>query len=421
MAAPLTVLTARMGRPGPPPRGGVRLPRGTAASPRLPGRVSARADTDASADSAVQGPAPRDGGEMECAAAGMDSVVCDITVPEGREGGASTSRPDNNSLTDILADPSLDVLAKTLTVGNLVSPFFFWGTSMVVMKSLVPHTSGLFVGAARLIPAGFLLVLWAALDGRKMPSGAKAWGAIALFALIDGAMFQGFLTEGLKTTSAGLGSVIIDSQPLSVALLSAVFLGEQLGGKAVTGLLVGVLGLLLLEVPSDALTGGGSLGGVWIDTIEGRGAGLSEGDAWMLLSAQSMAVGTVMVPWVCRFVDPVMATGWHMVLGGVPLAFLAAREADTLLPALAAISPEDLLGLAYVTVLGGAAGYGIFFYNASKGNLTALSSLTFLTPVFAATAGYFALQETLSPVQLLGASVTLGAVFLINSRQEGEE
>jgi hypothetical protein len=32
-----------------------------------------------------------------------------------------------------------------------------------------------------------------------------------------------------------------------------------------------------------------------------------------------MAAGTLMIPWVTRYVDPVMATGWHMFLGGLPL------------------------------------------------------------------------------------------------------
>ena len=51
----------------------------------------------------------------------------------------------------------------------------------------------------------------------------------------------------------------------------------------------------------------------------------------MLLAAQSMAVGTVMVPWVCRFADPVMATGYHMLLGGLPLLALSAyKESDIL-------------------------------------------------------------------------------------------
>ena len=67
-------------------------------------------------------------------------------------------------------------------------------------------------------------------------------------------MSQGFLAEGLQRTSAGLGSVIIDSQPLTVALLASIFFGERLGRTGIAGLLVGVLGLCLLEVPPELLT-----------------------------------------------------------------------------------------------------------------------------------------------------------------------
>lgn len=47
------------------------------------------------------------------------------------------------------------------------------------------------------------------------------------------------------------------------------------------------------------------------------------GQLLMLLAAQSMAAGTLMMPWVTRFADPIMATGWHMVLGGIPLVALS--------------------------------------------------------------------------------------------------
>lgn len=50
---------------------------------------------------------------------------------------------------------------------------------------------------------------------------------------------------------------------------------------------------------------------------------------------------------------------------------------------------------------------GVFFYNASRGNLTALSSLTFLTPMFAALGGFFLLGETFTPLQLTGALLLL--------------
>lgn len=46
---------------------------------------------------------------------------------------------------------------------------------------------------------------------------------------------QGFLAEGLQRTGAGLGSVIIDSQPLTVALLAALLFGERLSALGVLG------------------------------------------------------------------------------------------------------------------------------------------------------------------------------------------
>jgi len=58
---------------------------------------------------------------------------------------------------------------------------------------------------------------------------------------------------------------------------------------------------------------------------------------------------------------------------------------------------------------------GIFFYEATHGSLTAISSLTFLTPMFAAGTGFLVLGERLSPLQLFGAAVTLAAVFMINT------
>ena len=46
-----------------------------------------------------------------------------------------------------------------------------------------------------------------------------------------------------------IGQVIIDSQPLTVAVLASLLFGETLGPVAIVGLGLGVVGLVLLEVP----------------------------------------------------------------------------------------------------------------------------------------------------------------------------
>ena len=133
----------------------------------------------------------------------------------------------------------------------LISPFFLWGTAMVAMKGVIPNTTPLFMAGVRLLPAGLLVLAVAALMGRPQPKSRIAWLWIGFFALVDGLMFQGFLAEGLVRTSAGLGSVMIDSQPLAVALLSSWLFGEIIGLLGWLGLSLGIIGISLIGLPDQ--------------------------------------------------------------------------------------------------------------------------------------------------------------------------
>jgi drug/metabolite transporter (DMT)-like permease len=73
--------------------------------------------------------------------------------------------------------------------------------------------------------------------------------------------------------------------------------------------------------------------------------------------------------------------------------------------------------MAYASLLGSALAYGLFFWFASKGDLTGFTALTFLTPVFALLSGLLFLDESLRPLQWLGALLALLSVLLIHQRQ----
>lgn len=305
-------------------------------------------------------------------------------------------------------------LTKSLV---LISPFFLWGTAMVAMKGAIPHTTPFFMAGVRLLPAGILVLIVAALMGRAQPKGWQAWLWILLFALVDGALFQGFLAEGLVRTGAGLGSVMIDSQPLAVAIMARFLFAEMVGIWGWLGLGVGVIGISLLGLPDD-----------WIvQALHGNLTSLNfqfelslleslfdQGEWLMLLAALSMALGTVMVRFVSRHADPVVATGWHMIIGGIPLFILSGlQESNQWI----ALTGTDWLALAYSTVLGSALAYAVFFWIASSGNLTSFSSLTFLTPVFALLFGNLFLAEELSTIQWFGVCLTLVSIYLVNQRE----
>lgn len=293
----------------------------------------------------------------------------------------------------------------------LIAPFFLWGTAMVAMKGVIPYTTPFFMAGVRLLPAGVLVLVVGAIFKLPQPKTGQAWLWILLFALIDGAMFQGFLAQGIVKTGAGLGSVMIDSQPLAVALLSSWLFGEVIGLWGWLGLGIGVLGISLIGLPDRWIYSlfAGDLGGINLSLL-----GLFDNGEWlMLLASLSMALGTVMIPYVSRHCDPVVATGWHMIIGGLPLFGLSwLQESEQWVN----LSVEGWLALGYATVFGSAIAYGIFFYLASKGNLTSLSALTFLTPIFALLFGTIILAEVLSGLQSLGVGLTVVSIYLINQR-----
>ncbi|MEO0948452.1 MAG: EamA family transporter [Cyanobacteria bacterium J06641_5] len=309
-----------------------------------------------------------------------------------------------------------------------ISPFFFWGSAMVAMKGVLPLTTPYFVASLRLIPAGGLVLIVAAFLGRAWPRGWRAWGWIGAFALMDGTLFQGFLAQGLTRTGAGLGSVLIDSQPLAIALLARWLFREAIGPWGWLGLALGIVGIGCIGLPPawfsseafsagiDRFAGGLAADGnaiAFLQTLLGQ---LFDNGAWlMLLAALSMAVGTVLIRYVSNHADVVMASGWHMVLGGLPLLALSGwTETEQWQQ----IDLPGWLAIAYTSVFGGAVAYGVFFYFAATRNLTSFSSLTFLTPIFALLLGYSFLGETLTPLQWTGVAITLASVYLINQRQE---
>jgi drug/metabolite transporter (DMT)-like permease len=205
---------------------------------------------------------------------------------------------------------------------------------------------------------------------------------------------------------------MIDSQPLAVALLSGWLFGEIIGLWGWLGLGIGVLGISLIGLPDEWVLGlfnGNPL------ALEVSLQQLFQSGEWlMLLAALSMAVGTVLIRFVTRHVDPVVATGWHMIIGGLPLfALSGVWESEQWVH----IDLYGWMALAYSTIFGSAIAYGLFFYFASKGNLTSLSALTFLTPVFALLFGNLFLSEVLSPLQWIGVSMTLVSIYLINQRE----
>lgn len=298
----------------------------------------------------------------------------------------------------------------------MLLPFALWGTAMAAMKPLLDGGTPLQVATLRLLPAGAIVLLAARALGRPLRVDPSDWAWLLAFALVDGSLFQTLLAQGLGQTGAGLGSVLIDSQPLLVALLARTLFGEAINPVGWLGLMLGLLGIVCLGLPGPLLRHWWLEGPAVLDA-----QAWSHGELWMLGAAAAMAVGTVLSRYASRGSDPVAITGWHMLLGALPLLAGVGLQSSGAVTAPVPFWPSwdgvQWILATYAALLGSALAYGLFFWFARHGDLTGFTALTFLTPVFALLCGVLLLDEELRPLQWLGAGFALGSVLLINRRQ----
>ena len=292
----------------------------------------------------------------------------------------------------------------------MILPFALWGTSMAAMTPLVSSAGPEFVASLRLLPAGILVLITTYFLKRDLKIYLCDMKWFLVFTIIDATFFQLFLTYGISKTGAGLGSVLIDSQPLLVALLARAIFGNLINPIGWLGLLFGLGGIVFLGFPKEFLEkwwlmSDNNLGDIQFNT----------GEAWMLAAALAMALGTILIRFTCKKSDPVAVTGWHMIIGSFPLIIKYSLETN--LQSLPNWTLNDWGLMSFASIFGGAIAYGLFFYFANNKEITGFSTLAFLTPVFALLSGGVWLNERLTVVQWVGVVFVLISVFFVSQRQ----
>jgi probable blue pigment (indigoidine) exporter len=172
-----------------------------------------------------------------------------------------------------------------------------------------------------------------------------------------------------------------------VACLSAGLLGERLRTRTIVAGAAGVAGVSLLVLRAgarlDALGVTAALGG-----------------------AAVMATGVVLAK---RWQSPASAlatTGWQLVAGGVVLLPVMA-VAEGAPPALTGV---NVLGYGYLSGIGAALAYTLWFRGIRSLSPTNVTFLGLLSPLVATVLGWLVLDQRLTAAQFAGGLLVLAAV-----------
>jgi probable blue pigment (indigoidine) exporter len=258
-----------------------------------------------------------------------------------------------------------------------------WGTTYLVTSEFLPPDRPLLAAVVRALPAGLLLIAFT----RRLPTGDWWWRALVLGTLNIGA-FLFLLFVAAYRLPGGVAATVGAIQPVLVGALSAGLLGERLRTRTVVAGAAGVAGVSLLVLRADAR----------LDTV---------GVLAAVGGAVVMAFGVVLAKrW--RSSAPVLATtGWQLTAGGlvlVPALFLFEG-----LPS--AVTGVNIAGYAYLSIIGAALTYSLWFLGIRALSPVKVTFLTLLSPLVATVLGWVALGQGLTAPQLIGALLVLSAVI----------
>ncbi|WP_202874313.1 EamA family transporter [Kribbella kalugense] len=284
----------------------------------------------------------------------------------------------------MLSNRRLSVLLVTA-----ITPML-WGTTYLVTTEFLPPHRPLLAALLRSLPAGLLLVALT----RVLPRGSWWWRALVLGTLNIGA-FNALLFVGAYRLPGGVAATVGAIQPLLVALLSAGLLRQRISLRTVLTALAGVFGVGLLVLRATAHL-----------------------DTWGVLAALGgavvMAFGVVLSK---RWTSPaplLATTGWQLVAGGLvllPVAFLVEGAPP-------AFTARNLVGYAYLTIIGSAVAYALWFRGLRELTPTDVTFLGLLSPVMATTLGWLVLDQHLTVWQALGGLIVLAALVSAQVRRK---
>ena len=271
---------------------------------------------------------------------------------------------------------SLDILITSLAPIS-------WGTTYFVATEFLPPNHPLLVAALRSLPIGILLTLWS----KQLPKGVWWWRIFLLGSLNIG-IFQALLFVAAYRLPGGVAATAGAIQPLLVVLFSWMILNQKPSKLSVITAIAGFIGVGLLVLSPAAR----------LDSI---------GIIAAIAGAATMGLGTVLVK---RWESPVsllVFTAWQLTVGGImllPIALLVEGSFTNL-------SSTNLLGFAYLGIVGTGLAYTLWFKGIDRLSASAVSYLGLMSPVVATLIGFIFLNQTLTSIQLVGVAIVLLSVL----------
>ena len=300
-------------------------------------------------------------------------------------------------------------VSPVMVVIAFATVYLVWGSTYFFIQKAVQHIPAFMLGALRFLIAGILMMMWCGIKGERIwdwnnIKPAAITGILLLF------VGNGAVIWAEQTLPSSLVAVLVSAAPLWFVLLDKPKWKENFkSSKTIFGLVVGFIGVILLfgERVSIALsTAGGSLQIIGLIILIIGSISWSGGSLYSKYNAKGSATVGAM---------------WQMIAAGLAFVPAAALHGEFNEFQWSSITTESWLSLAYLIFLGSLAAYSAYVWLLKVRPATQVSTYAYVNPVVAVLLGAFLAEEKITLLQIIGLTVILVSVLLINLAKYREE
>lgn len=220
------------------------------------------------------------------------------------------------------------------------------------------------------------------------------WPRLLVISLIGMIGYNIGSAFGFAHVSAGIGSLIIGTQPLLIALMGSLIAKERLTTAALVGLPAGFLGVVLLVWQDLSVT---------VDSMSFLlGCGL------IFMSGLAWAVYVVVSKPLIRKYGSFSITAMSLSICSLAMVPMLARPST--LDTLQAMTNQKWLELGYIAIVSTVVASITWNWAASRLTAAASGAFLYLIPIIGVAAGALILGETVTPGMVTGGALILAGV-----------
>jgi drug/metabolite transporter (DMT)-like permease len=276
-----------------------------------------------------------------------------------------------------------------------IAPLLFvalWSTGFVGAKYGLPYADPFIFLAVRVLIAAVILFAVAAIMKSPIAIGASAItrsSAIGFFlhaCYLGGVFFS--ISKGLP---AGVAAVVTSLQPVLVSLLAVKVLGEQLRGRQIVGLVLGLIGVVLVLGPSFEAS-------IPVSGVIG-----------ILVALVGSTTATLLQKKIGADVPLIAGTAYQYLASGLILAIAAVATGGTHIQ----WSGKFILAFIWLIAVLSVGAILLLLWLLNQGSAASVSSLFYLIPPATALEAFFLFGEKVNTQGFLGIGITALGVWLV--------